>query len=71
MPRYLFKRSFPSAPIARQEVEGVTWVHSYLDEGRAKVVCVYDAPSPEAVRKAAARDLPVNAITEIRALEDA
>ena len=66
MPRYLFKRSFPSAPIARQEVEGVTWVHSYMNEARTKVVCVYDPPSPEAVRKAAASDLPADAITEIR-----
>jgi Protein of unknown function (DUF4242) len=68
MPRYLFERTFPqrhSHP-ARAEVEGVTWVHSYVNEERTKIVCVYDAPSPAAVRKAAAADLPVDAITEIR-----
>jgi hypothetical protein len=68
MPRYLFERTFPqrlSHP-ARAEVEGVRWVHSYVNEERTKIVCVYDAPSPAAVRKAAAADLPVDAITEIR-----
>jgi hypothetical protein len=44
------------------------WVHSYVNEERTKIVCVYDAPSPAAVRKAAAADLPVDAITEIRGL---
>ena len=70
MPRYLFERTFPerrSHP-ARAEVEGVTWVHSYVNEQRTKIVCVYDAPSPAAVRNAAAADLPVDAITEIRGL---
>jgi hypothetical protein len=32
--------------------------------------CVYDAPSPEAIRKAATRsDLPVDQITEVRVLD--
>ena len=32
--------------------------------------CVYDAPSPEAIRKAARRsDLPVDRITKVRVLD--
>jgi len=32
--------------------------------------CVYDAPSPEAIRRAAARNgLPVGRITEVRVLD--
>jgi len=81
MPRYLVERTFAerlSHPagaerakacdggIERNELPDVTWVHSYVNEERTKIVSVYDAPSPEAVRRAAADDLPVDAITEIR-----
>jgi uncharacterized protein DUF4242 len=34
------------------------------------MVCVYEAPSPEAIRKAARRsDLPVDRITRVRVLD--
>jgi hypothetical protein len=86
MPRYLVERTLPEglphaagaeganarrAVIEHNGLEGVTWVHSYMTEDRSRVVSVYDGPSPEAVRKAAADDLPADAITEIRVLEDA
>jgi hypothetical protein len=81
MPRYLVERTFPEqlphragakganacgGGIERNELEDVRWIHSYVNEERTKIVCIYDAPSPEAVRKAAADDLPAEAITEIR-----
>jgi len=56
--------------IERNEQEGVTWIHSYVSDDRTKTFCVYDAPSPEAVRKTAAESsLPVDGITEVRVLD--
>jgi Protein of unknown function (DUF4242) len=84
MPRYVVEREFPrgadagsrlSSGSARDdEVErngelGVTWLHSYVSEDRRKTFCVYDGPSPEAIRRAAARNaLPVTCITQVRIL---
>ena len=85
MPRYLVERTFPDglpapegakgvqsclAIVDRNAQESVTWVHSYVcDDGR-KTFCVYDGPSPEAIRKAATRnDLPVDRITQVRVLD--
>jgi hypothetical protein len=71
MPRYVVERTFPAglqipaggdgeavclAVVERNADEGVTWVHSYVSEDREKTFCVYDAPSPEAIRKTAARN---------------
>lgn len=40
-----------------------TWIHSYVSADKKKAFCVYDAPSPEAIRRAAARSkLPVERI---------
>ena len=85
MPRYLVERSFPEGltiPIdeggakACQVVvdgnatEGVTWVHSYVTPNTRTTFCVYDGPSPEAIRKSAARnELPVERITQVRVLD--
>lgn len=77
MPRYLVERSFPRAVeltveevVERNADDGVTWVHSYVSEDTGTMVCVYDAPSPEAIRKAARRsDLPVDRITRVRVLD--
>jgi hypothetical protein len=50
--------------------EGVTWVHSYVSVDRVKTFCVYDGPSPEAIRRAAARSrMPITRITEVRVLD--
>ena len=50
--------------------EGVTWVHSYVSADKCTTFCVYDAPTPEAVRKTATRNrLPVDEITEVRVLD--
>jgi len=48
----------------------VTWVHSYVTDDKKKTFCIYDAPSPEAIRRAARRNsLPVDHITEVRVLD--
>jgi hypothetical protein len=85
MPRYLVERSFPDGlaiPVdylgakACLEVvdgnaqHGVTWVHSYVGPGNRSTYCIYDGPSPEAVRMAAqTTGLPVDQVTEVRVLD--
>ena len=49
---------------------GVTWVHSYVNPERTSTFCVYDAPTPEAIRKVADRNgLPVGRITQVSVLD--
>ena len=49
---------------------GVTWVHSYVSENLRKTYCVYDGPSPDAIRETAPRNnLPIDAITSVRVLD--
>jgi uncharacterized protein DUF4242 len=85
MPRYVVERTFADGlhlpagsegARARMEVverntdEGVTWVHSYVSEDRERTFCVYDGPSPEAIRKTATRNnLPVDRITQVCVLD--
>ena len=85
MPRYMIERTFPDGlalpggaegasaclnVVEQNEREGVTWVHSYVSDDRKRTFCVYDGPSPEAIRKTAAEnELPVDAITEVRVLD--
>jgi hypothetical protein len=85
MQRYMVERALPKGlripggakgaglclgVVDRNTDEGVTWVHSYVSDDKTKTFCVYDAPSPEAIRKTAARnDLPVDQITQVRVLD--
>ena len=85
MPRYVVERTFLGgfsipvdeegariclAVVDRNFDEGVTWVHSFVSDDRTKTFCVYDAPSPEAIRKTALRnDLPVDRITQVSVLD--
>ena len=85
MPRYLVERSFAegiqipineegakacSTVVANNTEDLVTWVHSYVTDDKTKTYCIYDAPSPEAIRRAARRNnLPVDKITEVRVLD--
>ena len=85
MPRYLIERVFPDgleipvdrdgAKVCRTVIlnnndDSVTWIHSYVSDDKKKTFCVYDAPSPEAIRKAAGRNnLPVDKITEVMVLD--
>ncbi|MGA9293952.1 MAG: DUF4242 domain-containing protein [Ignavibacteriaceae bacterium] len=85
MPRYLIERSFPEGlniPVSKEGEniclnvvnnntdDNVTWVHSYVSEDKSKTFCIYDAPTPEAIRKVANKNkLPVDKITEVRVLD--
>jgi hypothetical protein len=85
MPRYLIERTFgeglqilgdsKSADECLKIVNNnlydeVTWVHSYVSDDKSKSFCIYDAPTPEAVRRAAKRNnLPIDKITEVRVLD--
>src|ERR1700686_5601453 len=85
MPRYLVQRTFPQGlhipvanggaelcrgVIARNADEGVTWISSFVSEDKTRTFCVYDAATPEAIRKAAiGNELPVDEITQVRVLD--
>lgn len=46
--------------------EGIRWLYSFLSADRRKTYCLYEAPSPEAIRRAAARaGLPADTIVEV------
>jgi hypothetical protein len=46
--------------------EGVQWLYSFLSADKRKTYCLYEAASPEAIRRAAARaDLPADVIVEV------
>ncbi len=85
MPRYLIERTFPdglSLPgpdqdartrlefIENNTLDEVTWVHSYVLADGNKSYCIYDAPTPEALRRASRRNgLPIDRILEVSVLE--
>jgi hypothetical protein len=85
MPRYMIERDFPQGlhiPVNQEgaqtcrgvidgnAVDGVTWVHSYVSADSRKTFCVYDAPTPEAIRRSAGRNnLPIERITEVGVLD--
>lgn len=85
MPRYVVERTFPEglnipvdahgaasclAVVDANADEGVTWVHSYVSDDKRKTFCIYDAPTPEAIRKTADRNsLPLDQITQVSVLD--
>lgn len=77
MPRYLVERTFPGSPelaveavVERNVDDGVTWMHSYVNEDTGTMLCLYEAPSPEAIRRAARHsDLPVDRIMQVSVLD--
>jgi hypothetical protein len=85
MPRYMVERIFrdglgvssdaAGATTCRTVIDnnaedGVTWVHSYVSEDRKRTWCIYDGPSPEAIRRAAERNqLPIESISTVRVLD--
>lgn len=85
MTRYVIERTFPTGlaiPInddgaavidkvnSVNAQEGVTWIHSYVSDDHTRTFCVYDGPSPEAIRSAAERNsLPVDRITAVTVLD--
>ena len=85
MPRYMVERTFPGGlqipatddgeracglVVDRNADVGVSWVHSYVTDDKRKTFCIYDGPSPEAIRQAATRNgLPVDRITRVSVLD--
>lgn len=85
MPRYIVEREFPKGleipttpegqkamlgVVENNATEQVTWVQSFVTDDHTKTFCVYDGPSPEAIRRAAGlSELPVNKISEISVLD--
>jgi hypothetical protein len=46
--------------------EGVRWLYSLLSVDRRKTYCLYEAPSVEAIRRAAARaGIPADVVIEV------
>ena len=77
MPIFMVERTFaeelePSFEAADginriNDQEGVRWMYSFLSADKRKTYCLYEAPSPEAIRTAAARaGLPADVIVEVR-----
>ena len=85
MPRYMVERTFPDGLGIPSDAEGaracmsvvdnnadagVTWLHSYVTDDKRKTFCIYDGPTPEAIRQTAARNgLPVDTIVPVRVLD--
>ena len=85
MPRYIIQRTFEggldvgnddagaelvNTVIEKNATEGVTWLHSYVTPDQTATFCVYDAPTPEAIRVAAdCNGLPIDSITEVSVLD--
>ena len=85
MPRYVVERFFPNllevpvnndgaeavkTVVANNSQDGVTWVHSYVSNDKSKSFCIYDGPTPEAIRRVAEmNNLPADTITEVRVLD--
>ena len=76
MPIFMVERAFaeelePTLDLAdginRINAEaGVRWLYSFLSADKRKTYCLYEAPSPEAIRTAAARaGLPADVIVEV------
>ncbi len=85
MKRYVVERTFPEGldlpvnekgcqivqgVISNNREDHVTWVYSFVSADKKKTFCIYDAPSPEAIRKAADKNgIPVDKITEVKVLD--
>lgn len=53
-----------------KRAEGVTWVHSYASDDKGTTFCIYDGPTPEAIRRTATRNgLPVDQIAHVGVLD--
>ena len=76
MPIFMVERNFaeemePSFEVADginriNSEEGVRWLYSFLSADKRKTYCLYEAPSPEAIRTAAARaGLPADVVVEV------
>jgi len=85
MKRFVVERSFPQGinlpvnemgcqiilgVVTNNTEDQVTWIHSYVSADKKKTFCIYEAPSPEAIKKAAEKNgLPVDNITQVTILD--
>jgi len=78
VPLYMIERTFAEQlELTSEDVElidelnadeSVRWLFSFLSADRRRTYCLYEAPSPDAIRAAARRaDVPVDVITEVQA----
>jgi hypothetical protein len=76
MPRFIIERNFAEQiEFSKEEndrielindEEGVKWIFSFLSADKRKTYCLYEAPSPEAIRRAAERaGVPADVITQV------
>ena len=76
MPLYMIERNFAEdLDLTGDDVrlideinadEGVRWVFSFLSADKRRTYCLYEAPSPEAIREAGRRsNTPVDEIVEV------
>ena len=76
MPLYVIERAFAEElELTNDDVrlideinadEGVRWLYSFLSADRRHTYCLYEAPSPDAIRAAAKRaNVPADAIVEV------
>ena len=85
MPRYIVERTFADGlripmnddgaeacgtVIENNGQSAVTWIHSFVSDDYRKSFCVYDAPTPDAIRKTAqSNNLPIDKITAVSVLD--
>lgn len=85
MHRYVVERTFPDGlnipvnevgkdmcltVVSNNAEDQVTWVQSYVTTDKKKTFCIYDAPSADAIKRAAkVNSLPVDKITEVTVLD--
>ena len=84
MPIFMVERQFAQAlELDAQSADGINrinldedvrWLYSFLSADKRKTYCLYEAPSPEAIRRAASRaGIPADLVVEVsdRILPDA
>jgi uncharacterized protein DUF4242 len=81
VPLYVIERNFAEqldetdaeAALAIKAVNadvGVSWLYSFLSADKKKTYCLYEAPSPEAIREAARRaGIPADVIVEVSEIQ--
>ena len=79
MPLFVIERNFAEQlEMTKQDSDnvvavnaevGVTWLFSFLSADKKKTYCLYEAPTPEAIREAARRaEIPADVIIEVSEL---
>ncbi|MEP6824964.1 MAG: DUF4242 domain-containing protein, partial [Ramlibacter sp.] len=59
-----------AAVVENNAKKGVTWLHSYVTPDLGKSFCIYDGPTPEAIREVAgSNSLPVDSVSPVTVLD--